>query len=77
MHHTRTLDIIELGGEEEEEALEVVPIENVEAGTNDGGEMSTTREATAADAEGEEQRPGLRERNIRDSSPSLGGWEVQ
>jgi len=52
LHHTRTLDIIELGEEEEEDALEVVPIENVEAGTNDGGETSTTREVTADDAAG-------------------------
>jgi len=52
LHHTRTLDIIELGEEEEEEALEVVPIENERVGTNDQGETSTIVEVTAADAEG-------------------------
>ena len=41
------MDIIELGEEDEEEALEVVPIENEDVGTNDEGELRTTGEVTA------------------------------
>lgn len=51
LQHTRTLDIIELG-EEEDEALEVVPMENMDVGTTERGETSTTVPTSVLDTDG-------------------------